>query len=233
MPKHDPTAFEVTDCAASSHRRNPVIDVRAALFTIAGGDLFVACIGRGPARFLPHGNPNAGENLDAAARRLIHEACGLDGHYQEQLYTLSVTDGGGGWRVIVSYLALVCSGHTPAETGGVLWTALPSVEIAADADRMVLDYAMLRLRAKLGYTNIAFSLLPSQFTLTELQSAYETILGHPLDKRNFRRRMIASGIVVETSEKRRDGSHRPAVLYTFTAEHDPTTYLTPPWAKGT
>ncbi|MER3486816.1 MAG: NUDIX hydrolase, partial [Chloroflexota bacterium] len=91
----------------------------------------------------------------------------------------------------------------------------------SETDRKVIDYALMRLRAKIGYTNIAFHLLKDTFTLTELQKAYETILGRRLDKRNFRRRVIASGILEATPNKRRDGSHRPAALYRFRAEHDP------------
>jgi 8-oxo-dGTP diphosphatase len=97
---------------------------------------------------------------------------------------------------------------------------------------MVVEYALVRLRAKLGYTNIAFHLLPELFTLSELQETYETILGRVLDKRNFRRRMIASGIVEQTEDKRREGSHRPATLYRFRPLDDRETYLTPPWAEG-
>ena len=97
---------------------------------------------------------------------------------------------------------------------------------------MVVDYALMRLRAKLGYTNVAFHLLPEQFTLSELQETYETILARRLDKRNFRRRMIASGILLETEAKRREGSHRPATLYRFRPTDDRESYLTPPWAEG-
>jgi 8-oxo-dGTP diphosphatase len=96
---------------------------------------------------------------------------------------------------------------------------------------MVLDYAVVRLRAKLGYTTIAFHLMPESFSLSELQAAYETAIGDHLDKRNFRRRIIASGMLEPTSEKRRDGSHRPAQLYRFRAGHDPATFLTPQWAE--
>ena len=95
---------------------------------------------------------------------------------------------------------------------------------------MVLDYGVFRLRAKLSYTTIAFHLLPETFTFTELQQTYEAVLGQRLDKRNFRRRMIAAEIVVGTPAKRRDGSHRPATLYSFRAEHDAAAYLTPAWA---
>src|SRR5690606_37800830 len=102
--------------------------------------------------------------------------------------------------------------------------------LADEMERMVLDYALIRLRAKLGYTIIAFHLVPETFTLSELQQTYESILGHQVDKRNFRRRMIASGILLATQEKRREGSHRPAALYRFASPDDQSTYLTPPWA---
>jgi 8-oxo-dGTP diphosphatase len=104
--------------------------------------------------------------------------------------------------------------------------------LASNADQAVLDYALMRLRAKLGYTNIAFHLVPEKFTLPELQRAYESILLHPVDKRNFRRRILASGILTQTDEKRRDGSHRPAALYRFSSQEDHTSYLTPSQGAG-
>ncbi|MEZ4495741.1 MAG: hypothetical protein R2845_02935 [Thermomicrobiales bacterium] len=75
--------------------------------------------------------------------------------------------------------------------------------------------------------------MPERFTLTELQDVYETVLSMELDKRNFRRRIIASGMLEPTNEKRRDGSHRPAQLYRFRAGHDPQAFLTPQWSEGT
>ena len=67
-------------------------------------------------------------------------------------------------------------------------------------DRMIVDYALLRLRAKLGYTTIAFHLLPPSFSLSELQNVYEAVLDHQLDKRNFRRRIHAAGVLEGTGE---------------------------------
>jgi 8-oxo-dGTP diphosphatase len=149
--------------------------------------------------------------------------------YLEQLYTLSVPEGHTGWTVVVGYIALLCTEGPPAEPAATRWCSLASLDALDHVDHNVAEYAVVRLRAKLGYTTIAFHLLPASFTLTELQTAYETILDQELDKRNFRRRMIASGLLQETKEKRRDGSHRPAALYRFRAEHDPGAYLTPAW----
>jgi 8-oxo-dGTP diphosphatase len=105
------------------------------------------------------------------------------------------------------------------------------IEGLSDSDRKVVDYALFRLRAKLGYTTIAFHLMPQLFTLSELQAVFETILGRSLDKRNFRRRMATLGILAGSRQTRRDGSHRPARLYQFLPDRDPTDYLTPPWAS--
>lgn len=200
------------------------------LFTVAGPELLVAVRPGDPVASLPRAVPSAYESLDSAARRSIREATGFVEQYSEQLYTLSVAEPGGAWTVIVSYLALICSGATPKAADGVDWLPASHAGSVSATDAMVIDYALFRLRAKLGYTNIAFHLMPQQFTLTELQHVYETILAQQLDKRNFRRRMIASGILTPTADKRRDGSHRPAALYRFAAEHDASSYLTPPWA---
>ena len=54
-------------------------------------------------------------------------------------------------------------------------------------------------------------------SLRELQSAYEAIEGHPLDRRNFRKRMLSTGVIEPTGDLRREGAHRPALLYRFTS----------------
>jgi 8-oxo-dGTP diphosphatase len=97
-------------------------------------------------------------------------------------------------------------------------------------DQMIIDYALFRLRAKLGYTTIAFHLLSPSFSLSELQTVYEAVLDRRVDKRNFRRRIHAAGVLEATGETRREGSHRPARLYRFRAVHDAESYLTPAWA---
>jgi 8-oxo-dGTP diphosphatase len=79
----------------------------------------------------------------------------------------------------------------------------------------ILDYALTRLRYKLEYTSVGFQLLPDEFTLSELQHAYEIILGEGLDKRNFRRKILSSGILETTGRKKKEGEGRPAMLYRY------------------
>jgi 8-oxo-dGTP diphosphatase len=91
------------------------------------------------------------------------------------------------------------------------------LERLAFENERILAYAQERLRNKLEYTNVAYSLLPRRFTLTRMQRVYEAILGETLDKRNFRRRVVGLGIVRETGQTEKTGAHRPAMLYEFTS----------------
>ena len=206
----------------------PSLSVCVVLFRWAGDELQTAVTHDA---HLPGDAPGADESLDATSRRIIREFGHVDAQYVEQLYTFSRLQRDRR-EIIISYLALFAP-ETTGDAGGsrITWAPIRSAELADDIERVVLEYALVRLRAKLGYTNIAFHLLPPTFTLSELQLTYESILGHAVDKRNFRRRMIASGILTTTNEKRREGSHRPAALYRFASRDDQSAYLTPPWAS--
>jgi 8-oxo-dGTP diphosphatase len=133
---------------------------------------------------------------------------------------------------VIAYLGIADAEASSPGTEGATWQpALHLPQISA-LDARIVDYALVRLRAKLGYTTIAFHLLPITFSLSELQQVYEIVLGRVLDKRNFRRRIQSAEILEPTRETRREGSHRPARLYRFRAAHDADTYLTPVWATA-
>lgn len=178
--------------------------------------------------------PRDEESLDVAARRIVRERLGDEGNYLEQLYTFNRLGQGEG-DVVVGHISVFRQQVDRPERENATWISIKAVRFNDDFDHLVLDYALVRLRAKLGYTNIAFHLLPNAFTLTELQQAYERVLDHPVDKRNFRRRMTAAGVLDHINRTRRDGSHRPAALYRFVAQDDHAAYLTPSWAaqRGT
>jgi 8-oxo-dGTP diphosphatase len=204
---------------------NPGLIVSVVLFRLRDGELEVSLLEGDPAR-LPTDAPYPDESLDTAAQRVVRTVLKSSEEYMEQLYTFSPANEPQR-NVIVSYLALPRPLRSEATTDRGGWHRVSGLRLASNADQAVLDYALMRLRAKLGYTNIAFHLVPEKFTLPELQRAYESILLHPVDKRNFRRRILASGILTQTDEKRRDGSHRPAALYRFSSQEDHTSYLTP------
>ena len=75
--------------------------------------------------------------------------------------------------------------------------------------------AIKRLRGKVRYQPVGFELLPPKFTLTQLQKMYETILERPLDKRNFRKKILGMDLLIETNEIEQDVAHRAARLYRF------------------
>lgn len=216
-----------SNASVNAHRA-PAVDVRVAVFSVNDGALQIAEMHAGDEWSLPRTVPAVAGSLDAHARRLITEELAIPIRYLEQLYTLSV-ETGRGWTVVVSYLALV--DRPPVQVRAIRWTDVDKVDLD-ETDRMVLDYAVTRLRAKVGYTTIAFRLIPAPFTLSDVQSTYEAILDRPLDKRNFRRRLSAAAVLVSTGEKRRDGSHRPAVLYTARIGDDQEAYLTPSWSQS-
>ncbi|MFN0147182.1 MAG: NUDIX hydrolase [Dehalococcoidia bacterium] len=168
---------------------------------------------------LPGGLLLEGESLEGAAARKLADETGVSDVYLEQLFTFDRVPGGQA-DVVVAYFALVDVARTRLR-GELEWRpawqparALPA--LAFENERM-LAYAEQRLRSKLEYSNVVYSLLPRRFTLTSMQRVYEAILGETVDKRNFRRRMVSLGIVRETGQTAKAGAHRPAMLYEFTS----------------
>lgn len=229
--KRSPTTDRDPDCGNSSVEPEPRVDVRVVLFTVSGKCVFVALEDQLAGWALPGGSPALAESLDATGTRILMDHLGIAEEYLEQLYSISHRSEGN-WTVTVTYLALALEGVSGPPLNAATWVnaaKLPGMNLV---DRKIVDYALLRLRAKLGYTTIAFHLLPPSFSLSELQTIYEAVLGREVDKRNFRRRIHAAGVLEGTGETRREGSHRPARLFRFRAGHNPEAHLTPGWAFG-
>jgi 8-oxo-dGTP diphosphatase len=208
-----------------------VIDVRMVLFSIQQGELWVALVHANDFWELPSVTLKPSESLDAAALRALQEGLGAEYRYIEQLYSLAI-DNAPEPSVLVAYLGIAEAVDPRLSAPGATWQRAISLPVLPDMDARIIEYALVRLRAKLGYTTIAFHLLPMTFTLSELQQVYEIVLGRELDKRNFRRRIQSADILEATKETRREGSHRPARLYRFRSAHDADTYLTPVWATA-
>ena len=165
------------------------------------------------------------EGLNEAAQRVVHDIAGASGIYLEQLFTFGEPDRDPRGRVITAaYYALVHSdlvGRASAPAAArpderVVWFAAdaPPERLAFD-HRRILDYALWRLRNKIEYTDIAFQFLPERFTLTHLRQVYEAVLGEPLDKRNFNRKVLSGDLVAPTDDMQVGQAHRPARLYSF------------------
>ena len=169
---------------------------------------------------LPGGFVRVEETLEEAARRELEEETGLHKVFLEQLYTFGAVDRDPRERVVsVAYFALVkLSDHrvqaaTDARDAG--WFGVHDVPSLAFDHAEILQIAIERLRSKVRYQPVGFELLPKKFTLSQLQHLYELVLERELDKRNFRKRVLAMDLLIETDDVEQDVAHRAARLYRF------------------
>jgi 8-oxo-dGTP diphosphatase len=199
------------------------VTVDIVIFTIRDRRLQVLLIRRLAKPFankyaLPGGFVLEKESVEAAAVRELREETGIDKVYLEQLYTFGEPNRDPRGRVVtVAYYALVPhtqSLHAGTDAADAACFPVHELPPLAFDHGKIVDYAHMRIRNKLNYTNVGFELLPRKFTLTELQLVHEAILGETLDKRNFRRKIIQQGIVKPAEEWVQTG-RKPAQLYRF------------------
>ncbi len=186
-------------------------------FSVFDGDLRVLLIRRNEAPFksdfaLPGGFVRIDEDIQNAAHRVLNEKTPLEKIYIEQLYTFGNPERDPRERVIsVVYMAIVP--FYQILDIKELWQNVNHLpELAFDHNSIIM-LAQQRLRSKLRYSTIAFGFLPQTFTLTEIQKTYEVVLGESLEKRNFRKQIMARNILKSTGEYSQGGAHRPALLY--------------------
>jgi 8-oxo-dGTP diphosphatase len=204
----------------------PAVAVDVAVFTVIKGALHVLLVQLRVGAFagewaLPGGRVGREESLDEAARHELAAQTGVRDVYLEQLYTFGGLHRDPRGRVVsVAYFALIPHGgrfQGPGTTGkytAVAWRPVSRLPTLAYDHGAVVATALTRLRAKLTYTNLVYTLLPQAFTLGELQELYEAILGRTLDRRNFRKKILSLGLLRPLARQRR-GPHRPATLYAF------------------
>jgi 8-oxo-dGTP diphosphatase len=217
------------------------VSVDLAVFTLAGRELSVLLRSRTEPPYpgfwaLPGGLRCPGSSLDSQARALQTGITRVDGGWIEQLKTFhrpQQLDSDGhvvvpgrdprGDVLCVAYIAIVpvaaaeaCAG----EKDGVEQEWHPvrrlPVEMAFD-HREVVDYAVRRLRSKVGYSSVGFQLLPSEFTISELQHVYEAVLGLSINRGNFWRRVVDRGVIEQTG-KERSVRGKKAYLFRFTQQ---------------
>lgn len=201
------------------------VAVDAAIFTVREGRLHVLLIQMRKKPFvgrwaMPGGLLDDKETSERAARRILGVQTGVTDVFLEQLATFDEPGRDPFGRVVsVAYFALVPHAGVRLRTSEKyadvrFWPVDALPKLAYDHGPM-LEYALGRVRAKLQYANVAWSLLPESFTLSDLQATYEAILGRALDKRNFRKKILALDLLADTGKADRGGAHRPAALYRF------------------
>lgn len=197
----------------------------AAIFTEKDGVLHVLLIQMKKAPYvgawaLPGGLLENGETSLAATKRILRDQTGVKDAYLDQLATFDDIDRDPAGRVVsVAYFALVPAESVVLKTTDkyqdVRWWPVDKLPKLVYDHAAMLKTAVLRVRAKLEYTNVVWSLLPADFTLSRLRETYEAVLGKALDKRNFIRKVLELGMLEETGKREMGAAHRPGALYRF------------------
>lgn len=175
---------------------------------------------------LPGGNICMNEGLDQAAVRVLEELTGVRNIYMEQVSAFGSVNRFPLHRVVTfTYYALVNPEDYYLRAGikasAVKWFRIGDVpELPFDHDQ-ILSNALNRLKERVRYHPVGFELLPKKFTLTHIQNLYQSILGHELDKRNFRRKILKMNLISKLDEHQKGVAHRLPQLFSF----DKRTYV--------
>jgi 8-oxo-dGTP diphosphatase len=202
---------------------HPAVTTDIVVFTVENETLRVLLIRRKLEPFkgqwaLPGGFVGIDESVDACAARELEEETGVTDVFLEQLYTFGDPGRDPRERVIsVAYFALMPLDGVVLKSGSdaeeAMWFDADDLPELAFDHAKILAAARERLTAKMDYSTVGLMFMPGDFTLSEVQSLYETVSGHARDKRNFRKWLLGLDLLEETGEKRAEGAHRPAMLY--------------------
>lgn len=196
----------------------PIATVDAVIMTIEDGSLKVVLHRRPEAPFqgvmaLPGGWIHTDEDVgaEAAVRRILRDKLGLRGFFFEQLMTFSGPDRDPrGWSVSIAFMALVPREELPRQSDGYSLVAIDRVPTLAFDHDAILETAIYRLRGKGAYSVLPAKLIGETFTLSQLQAAYECVLGTKLDKSSFRRKIRELDLLEKTGAMVSPPMGRPA-----------------------
>ena len=198
----------------------PAVTVDTIVFRVVGPQLEILLVRRDASPFagswaLPGGFVHENEPLESTAARVLGEKAGVSDYHLEQLGTFGAPDRDPRDRVIsVAYFAIIKG--DPVVDKNAEWFPVDDIPPTAFDHDDIIATGVQRLRGKLTYTRIGFAFVPDKFTLPQLQRTWEAVLQAPLDKRNFRKTILADGKVIATGEKTSGGAHPPAMLYRVT-----------------
>ncbi|MDE6770603.1 MAG: NUDIX hydrolase [Muribaculaceae bacterium] len=202
---------------------HPAVTTDCVIFGFDGVDLKVLLIERGQEPYkghwaFPGGFLKPTESAEEGALRELKEETGLETAYIEQFHTYSAPDRDPRERVItIAYLALVKIQDVKGgdDAADAQWFSVKNVpQLAFDHD-LILHDALRRLRERIHFHPIGYDLLPVKFTLKELQTLYEAILGIRFDRRNFAKKMLHLDILTQLDETVWPTPKREANLYSF------------------
>jgi 8-oxo-dGTP diphosphatase len=234
---------EISDLYLKGHEKYlRHISVDCVIFGFHNNELKVLLLHARYARLwaLPGGFILKQEHMDEAAKRILKERTGLEEIFMQQFHVFSAPDrstrktnqqflknvgvtADDSWMfdrfITVGYTALVDFSKVQPLTD-VFSTACEWFNIHAIPDmlldhRQILEKALENLQLQLNYHPVGYNLLPAKFTMPELQKLYETILDKPLDRRNFQRKIVSTGILKRLAETKKGVAHKAPYYYKF------------------
>jgi len=159
------------------------------------------------------------ESLDVAANRVLFELTGLNKIYMEELQTYGAVDRDPAGRVIsVAYYALIPAREFKEASNsqsGATWVSLRDLPPLIMDHNLMVEKGLRRLKRRAASQPIGFELLPGEFTMPQLQALYEAIYQEYLDKRNFRKKILAMDVLIKLDTKDKSSSRKGAYLYRF------------------
>ncbi|MGN8072336.1 NUDIX domain-containing protein [Mucilaginibacter sp. SG564] len=157
------------------------------------------------------------ESIDQAANRILKQLTGLEGVYLEQLYTFGEPNRDPMERTVsVAYFALIDIQKYQTQISSdyhAEWFQLKRTPKLIFDQQEMLEQAKKRIRYKAAMHPILFELLPTKFTIPQLQTLYECVFNTTIDKRNFSKRVLATGLLIKLADKDKAGSKRGAYYY--------------------
>lgn len=206
----------------------PAVTTDTVVFGFDKGELKVLLIARKNPPFagswaFPGGFMEMNEDADTCACRELEEETGLKGVRLEQLYTFTAVNRDPRYRVVsIAYYAFVrlpdCSLKAGDDAIKVRWFPVSQIPALAFDHRFILQLALDRLKVKIRFQPIGMELLPSKFTVTDLRCLYESILQRTIDGRNFRNRMLRTGLLTDASGSEGEETHQSMRYYSFNKE---------------
>ena len=182
---------------------------------------------------LPGGFVDTAKDLDleGCAKRKLREKTGVEASYLEQLGSWgSASRDPRGWSATHVYFALMSGDNVKLHAGGnaadTRWFPIDGLRVKEKLGfdhAEILKAAVTRLHSKVEYTSLPAFLMPQEFTLTELQRIYETLLGRPIEKKSFRTRILATNLLEEIA-RRKEGANRPAKMYRLRNRKQPVLF---------
>lgn len=224
---HPLPVFAMPGSRTAPDHPSVICTVDVVLLTLSAGELKVLLHQRPQEPFsgawaLPGGYIHAQQDVSAwhAAARVLQDKVGIVSPYLEQLATYSGPERDPrGWSVSIVYFALVSEDLLPADQRGLKLCAVSHLPRLAFDHRDIVDLAVARVRSKSQYSSLPVYLCAEQMTLPQLQAVYEAVLGEPINKVSFRRKIDELGMLEPVEGAQETGqAHRPAQFYRLKPE---------------